>query len=130
MENLMSRTILDIDGKQVQVFFEVIEGTLWVHALGETWATETAKAKRKSARSHQDPGAGGHVKAPMPGKILKIMIKAGDKVSAQQTVAAMEAMKMEYSLRSSVEGTVKEIKCREGQQVSLGETLIEIEENK
>lgn len=63
--------------------------------------------------------SGGDVLAPLPGLILKLLVKEGDKVSEGQHVAIMEAMKMENEIESPITGTVQEI------VVSEGETILE-----
>jgi biotin carboxyl carrier protein len=65
--------------------------------------------------------------APMPGKIVRVLVKAGDRVSARQPAVVVEAMKMENELRASREGTVAEIHVREGMSVDAGALLIVIQ---
>jgi biotin carboxyl carrier protein len=59
----------------------------------------------------------GHVIAPLPGLIFKILVKEGDKVNEGQPVAIMEAMKMENEIEAPVSGTVTEILVSEGDNV-------------
>ncbi|MFO7948824.1 MAG: biotin/lipoyl-containing protein [Candidatus Fermentibacteraceae bacterium] len=59
----------------------------------------------------------GDVTSPLPGKILKLMAGKGDSVSEGQTVAVMEAMKMENEIEAPVSGTVSEVLVREGENV-------------
>jgi biotin carboxyl carrier protein len=67
------------------------------------------------------------VNAPMPGLILGILVKVGDKVNAGQTVIKMEAMKMENEIKSVSAGVVKAIHVSQGVNVAEGELLISIE---
>ena len=67
---------------------------------------------------------GSVVKAPMPGLILDVQVRAGDQVKAGQTVIIMEAMKMENSITVKIDGTVKEIHVQKGAQVMTGHTLL------
>jgi len=62
--------------------------------------------------------------ASIPGKVIKILVKPGDKVRVNQEIAIIEAMKMETSVVSLVEGTVESIAVKEGQMVKSGELLI------
>jgi len=64
--------------------------------------------------------------APMPGLILKILVKPGDTVSIGQKVISMEAMKMENDINSTVAGTVKEIQVKEGDNVREHQSLLTI----
>ncbi len=67
------------------------------------------------------------VVAPMPGKVVKVLVKPGDPVTANQGLVIVEAMKMENELRAPRAGTVAEVKAREGQPVEGQETLVTIE---
>jgi len=64
------------------------------------------------------------ITAPLPGQILKIMVKEGDEVAPGQDVMVMEAMKMENEIQAHAKGVVKEIKVRVGDNVSEGDVLI------
>jgi len=65
--------------------------------------------------------------APMPGKILGISVKEGEKIKLGQVVLVLEAMKMENEISSSVEGKVKQIAYQVGDSVNAGDMLIEVE---
>jgi biotin carboxyl carrier protein len=84
-------------------------------------APEVAQVPVRSAAS------GGEVTAPMPGLILDIMVATGDQVVAGQPVIKMEAMKMENEIPSPVNGTVKTITVKMGDNVSTDATLMVIE---
>ncbi len=72
-------------------------------------------------------GAGsGKVKAPMPGLIVKVLVKPGDLVEKGQVLLNFEAMKMENQLKSPVAGVVKEIKVSLGDKIEKGQYLAEI----
>jgi biotin carboxyl carrier protein len=74
-------------------------------------------------------GAGGQVKlaSPMPGKVVRVLLNAGDEVAAHQGVLVVEAMKMQNEVQSPKAGKIAEIKVSEGQTVNAGETLAVIE---
>lgn len=67
------------------------------------------------------------IKAPMPGLVLDIKIKAGDTIEEGDTILVLEAMKMENMLKSPGTGTVKAIKVKTGEAVEKGQILIEVE---
>jgi biotin carboxyl carrier protein len=67
------------------------------------------------------------VAAPMPGKVVKLLVKPGDAVKAGDGVIVVEAMKMENELKASAPGTVKEVRVAEGKAVGAGEVLVVIE---
>ena len=61
--------------------------------------------------------------APMPGKIVRLLVGAGDRVEAGQSVLVVEAMKMQNEVRSPKSGKVEKLLVSEGQAVTAGETL-------
>ena len=67
---------------------------------------------------------GATIVAPIAGKVLEVKVKVGDRVSKNQTVAVIEAMKLENEVPSPVEGVVKEIKVNAGASVNNGDVLI------
>ena len=79
---------------------------------------------------HDDASAGGNgpqkLTAPMPGKVVRLLVKPGDTVEARQPVVVVEAMKMENELRAGRGGTVSEVHAREGQSVDAGTLLVTI----
>lgn len=69
----------------------------------------------------------GSLQSPMPGKIFKILKKAGDKVKKGDGILILEAMKMEHLIKAQKDGVIKEIFFEEGQQVQGGVALTEVE---
>jgi pyruvate carboxylase len=67
------------------------------------------------------------IPAPMPGKVVKLLVKVGDPVTANQPVAVVEAMKMENEIRSPRAGTVHTVHAKEGQTVEGQEPLVTVE---
>lgn len=65
--------------------------------------------------------------APMPGKIVRVLVAAGDQVQARQGLVVVEAMKMENELRAARDGRVRDVSVVEGQSVEAGTTLLVVE---
>lgn len=87
-----------------------------------------AQAKYKENRNKSDGiGGAGTVASPMPGRVIKLLVKKGDKVTAGQPVVIVSAMKMESEYKSGIEGVVKKILVKEGQTIEGNQTLIVIE---
>jgi biotin carboxyl carrier protein len=63
------------------------------------------------------------LRAPMPGKIVVLLVRAGDRVDAGQGIVVMEAMKMQNEIRSSKSGTVERLLVTQGQTVNAGEVV-------
>lgn len=69
-------------------------------------------------------GNGTAIVSPMQGTILDIKVKVGDAVKAGQTVAILEAMKLENEIKANTDGTVSEIKVSKGQSVQAKDELV------
>jgi glutaconyl-CoA/methylmalonyl-CoA decarboxylase subunit gamma len=88
-------------------------------------STESDKSTSKTSRPTEAKGAGS-IKAPLPGTILDIHVREGDKVNIGDHLLTLEAMKMENSIKSDKEGIIKEIKVRPGDAVMEGDLLLVI----
>lgn len=67
------------------------------------------------------------VTAPMPGRVVKVLVRAGDTVAARQGLVVIEAMKMENELRAPRAGTVKTVSVASGAPVEAGSVVVVIE---
>lgn len=89
---------------------------------------DEVKADTQAAAEEANaPITGKTVKAPMPGSILRFMVKPGDVVTKGQTVVILEAMKMENSIVTDYAGKVKRLLVKEGSTVAADAPMIEIE---
>jgi 3-methylcrotonyl-CoA carboxylase alpha subunit len=76
---------------------------------------------------HDDESAGGSLAAPMPGRIIQVMARAGDSVKKGQALLILEAMKMEHTITAPADGVVKEIHFAAGEQVLEGAALVSLQ---
>ena len=98
-----------------------------VKVNGKLYEVELEEVK-ESAGSIAAPVAGGtKVPAPMAGKILDIKVATGAKVAKGDTIAILEAMKLENEIKSPAAGTVKAICVSKGAMVNNGDALIVLE---
>jgi glutaconyl-CoA/methylmalonyl-CoA decarboxylase subunit gamma len=88
-------------------------------------ATDAASANPRTA-SPAAPKGSGVIKSPLPGTIIDVFVKVGDKVSIGQKLICLEAMKMENNINSDQEGTVNSIQVKKGEAVLEGDLLIKI----
>ncbi len=79
------------------------------------------------AHAGDGPAEGGRLTAPMPGKLIAFLAKAGDSVTKGQPLAVMEAMKMEHTISSPRDGKVAELLFGVGDQVGDGAELLKLE---
>jgi len=114
---------------EVSITSDPVSGQLAIH-VGAIPVAATLNGRRRWGRRDEGGGAGSgpqRLVAPMPGKVVRVLVKGGDKVAARQPVMVVEAMKMENELRASHEGTVAEIHVREGMSVEAGALLLVIQ---
>jgi pyruvate carboxylase subunit B len=87
---------------------------------------ERARAVRAAAEGHRPPEAHGVIRAPMPGRVLRIEVAHGDRVAQGTGLVVLEAMKMENEIRSPGAGTVQAVLVEPGAAVEKGAPLVEI----
>jgi acetyl-CoA/propionyl-CoA carboxylase biotin carboxyl carrier protein len=110
------RTAADTAAAQAVLLVEGRPARLWNPAM----ASQAAGATTRTA-------SGGDVVSPMQGTILDVFVKPGDEIEAGQTVAVLEAMKMETYLQASKAGRVSSIAVEKGAVVESGEVVATIE---
>ena len=106
------------------------EGTCLVDVMGEAYEVLVEEQTRWIIRTRGGAAGGGHgqtVRAPMPGKITHVAVRAGDRVQAGDTLVVIEAMKMENEFKASAAGTIAEIRVSPGQAVNPGDVLVVLE---
>jgi pyruvate carboxylase subunit B len=114
-------------------FFVNVDGVpeeILVETLTETVPTEAAVVDtRRASKGSRRPKAGkeGDVTSSMPGTVMDIMVKVGERVKAGDPVLVIEAMKMENEVPAPVAGTVKAVNVVKGDSVNPDEALVEIE---
>lgn len=123
---------LAIDGEIWLVDVEVAkDGAIQVEVRGTEAKVHLMDSRRKliaQAAAKRTQGGGlDTLRAPMPGKVVKVLVKAGDAVTAGQGVVVVEAMKMENELRAPRDGVIKEVLVKEGQPVEAQEPLATLE---
>lgn len=89
-------------------------------------ASQATAPAAQTATASAPQGKGEVVTAPLPGVILDIKVKVGDAVKAGQTVAVLEAMKMENEIESTASGTVTAVNAGKGDSVLEGAAIITI----
>lgn len=75
-------------------------------------------------REKADKGNPAHIGAPMPGKVFKVNVKAGDQIKAGDVLMVTEAMKMETNIKAKADGKIAEVKFKEGEKVEKEDLVI------
>lgn len=125
-ENCIS---LLVDGKAYTVFIADDKTKRYISVQGEQFCIEEAKAETETRSMAEASTLKGipTISSPMPGKIVKILVREKDKVRKGQSLVIVEAMKMENEIRSPGAGIVKKINFKEGDLVDAAEPIVELE---
>jgi biotin carboxyl carrier protein len=100
-------------------------GQLTLQTRHHEFIAEIADPRAWRGRRHGAVEAEGRqqILAPMPGKVVRLLVKVGDQVEAGQGLLVVEAMKMQNEVRSPKTGTVERLLAKEGQPVNAGQVL-------
>lgn len=106
---------------------EIVDQKLWIKQGDETWCYDVLDmASEGSRRKKSSSSSPDRILSLMPGKITKLFVQTGDVVKQGQALIVMEAMKMEYTLKSDLETTVEKVNVELGQQVTVGQLLVQL----
>ena len=118
-----------VDGTNVVVEVSA-KGEYTAKINGKSFAVKVGEGNAAAAAAPAAPAAAAgndvSVAAPLPGTIMKVLVSAGDKVSAEDNLLILEAVKMENEIKAGVAGVVKEVSVAQGAVVSAGDVLVVI----
>jgi biotin carboxyl carrier protein len=105
------------------------DGTLTLHTGLAEYHAEVVDPRVWRGRRHGALEAEGRqqITAPMPGKVVRVLVQQGDEVEAGQGLLVVEAMKMQNEIRSPKSGRVEKLLAKEGQAVNAGDVLAWVE---
>ena len=115
-----------LDGKSYEVrVTSTSNGALTLQTAHQEFTAEVVDPRAWRGRRHGALEAEGRqqILAPMPGKIIRVLVRTGEKVEAGQGLLVVEAMKMQNEIRSPKSGTIERLLVKEGQPVNAGEIL-------
>jgi biotin carboxyl carrier protein len=130
VEEGMYSILLEGKSYNVEIIGQDSSKQYQVNALEKSYNLEIIDAETRymMSRKGADPeDAENVVFSPMPGKIVKIPVKTGEKVEAGQTVIIVSAMKMESEYKAGREGIIKEVHVNEGDTIEGNQPLITID---
>jgi len=117
-----------VGGRSYDARVEETPGGLVVVIDGHRFEIDVRDPRRRSRKAAGRRGEGAQeITAPMPGKVIRVLVQAGDPVKAGQGLVVVEAMKMQNELKAQRDGAVVRITAREGATVAAGEVLATIE---
>ncbi|WP_096696787.1 acetyl-CoA carboxylase biotin carboxylase subunit [Polaromonas sp. AER18D-145] len=97
--------------------------TVWIQDGASAWCYQ--RAVRQASLTSATAGML-QIRAPMTGRVISLLLQLGDEVTAQQTLAVVESMKMEMPITATVGGTVSKLNTSAGEQIATGQILMEI----
>ena len=112
------KMVLNMNGKNRPIILEDVNYVV----DGQEFEISSPKRNRTKSKTLDH----GHMKSPMPGKILKLLVKEGQEVVAGTPILVMEAMKMEHTIKASKAGKIEKIHYKEGDQVAGGVELVKL----
>jgi len=114
-----------IEGRSFEVQVQSVRDGLLVLCGGQEFPIHVRDPRAWRGAQGTLPVAEGrqHVRAPMPGKVVRVLITAGQLVEAGQSLTVVEAMKMQNEIRAPKAGTVERVFVTENQTVAAGEPL-------
>lgn len=117
-------TVNELEGNMAEV---TVNGKSFQVAIEKEEAVAAPRMAAVAAAPRAAQAAGNQVvKSPLPGSIVKVLVKAGDKVNVGDTLLTMESMKMENVIKSEYAGTVSSVSVAAGQNVMQDDRLLEI----
>ena len=121
---------LEMDGSTTPVALTRDEDAWEVQVGGRIWRADVVDERTRQLRALSGDGkagaAGGMVKAPMPGMILRVEVEEGQAVQCGGGLLVLEAMKMENEIRAPADGVVVRIHAEPGRVVEKGTPLVEL----
>jgi biotin carboxyl carrier protein len=97
----------------------------WVVAIGGRQVRARVSDGRRRRRTAASQAGGDHaVAAPMPGRVVRVLVEPGDRVAAGQGLAVVEAMKMENEVAAPAAGVVSDVRAAPGDSVEAGGVLV------
>ena len=117
-----------LEGRSFEVRTIGAQHGLSVEAGGRRFAVEVRDPRNASRQSRAATGSGRQrISAPMPGKVVRLLVREGDTVDIGQGLIVVEAMKMQNEMKASRTGRVVEVCVRDGDTVTAGDTLVVLE---
>lgn len=123
-------THVSVEGRGVDLWLEGAPPEVGIVAGGRRFyaRVESERSRDMVGLSRHKTQGAGLVKTPMPGRVIKVLVKEGDEVKVGQPLVVVEAMKMENELGAERDGVVKKIFVSPGATVEGGARLLEIGE--
>jgi biotin carboxyl carrier protein len=118
---------LNWENRSIEVVVTEKNGSYLVMLAGRQILIELGDLRTTRRHAHQGQAGVAQIRAPMPGKIIRVLAGEGAEVEVNQGILVMEAMKMQNEIKSPKSGIVKKIGVTAGAAVNSGDLLAEVE---
>ncbi len=105
----------------------LLDGETIVTWPGRSWTVARARASGQEAGGSLPGSRSRRVRAQMPGRVVKVLVRPGEQVRVGQGLVILEAMKMENEVKARRDGTIAAVHVAEGDRVETGADLVEFE---
>jgi biotin carboxyl carrier protein len=119
--------LLQLGNATHRLYLAESEGKKYLFVKGRQFCLEKCETSRRRSAEVDEHAERASVCPPMPGMVVKIEVHEGDRVKRNQSLAVVEAMKMENELKSPINGKVMKVCASAGDLVDAGKPLIELE---
>lgn len=119
--HIFDRLIFDVDGKNHTLHYAKVGEEKQFYVDQKEIFVSKLKNKKSVDEINLAPIS------PMPGKVFKVLVKAGDEVKKGTPLLVLEAMKMEHTIKANIDGKIKKVFFKEGEMVQGGVILVEFE---
>ena len=123
LEYKAKRYLVEIAEKNQNKYTVIVNGVSYSFTI----ESPTSYKRRKYLEKHRQVSKTEYVTAPMPGKIIDVLVEDGTKIKEGESVLILEAMKMQNEITAHVGGKIKKVLVKAGDTVGKDENLMEIE---
>jgi 3-methylcrotonyl-CoA carboxylase alpha subunit len=118
---------LELDELRVPLRWDAYADQRWMTLRGVQWRFHAEDPAATAAHGASGAEAAERLRAPLPGRVIKVSVQPGQRVQAEQPLLVLEAMKVEHTVTAPYGGTVTRIHFAEGQQVNRDDPLVEMD---
>lgn len=123
----MKRIDISSTNQNIVVKAEKLSNVIWFQLEGFIYSIPSEVSSIKDKTDGEKKAYKNRILSDIPGQVVKILVSAGQPVTENQALIVLSSMKMEYTLKASYSSRVKMIKIKEGDMVTSGQELIELE---
>lgn len=118
---------LNWENRSIEAVVTEKSGSYLVMLNGRQILVELGDLRTALRHAHQGHAGDAQIRAPMPGKVIRVLVEEGARIHANEGILVMEAMKMQNEIKSPKDGIVRKVEVTSGSAVNSGDLLAEVE---